>query len=379
MWIVPLLLLALATASPATEKRGVPGVRGAHLRRIPTVQSSDGRLDVTLHVEAARRVLPHGVSFVTRTYNSSVPGPTLVVRPGDRVSITLSNRLESNSPQPGDDAPLNRFRSANSTNLHVHGIYDSPEHDNTFVAVDPGCSRTWHYTIDSGSGSQLLFYHPHFDGSQALQLFGGMHGAFVVVNPAHEALFAEWDTILLLLQAIDLDNIQKGSLMDSHVSSLPVDLENPLKLEGLMLLSNEQLAPRMPLKAGTPVRLRLVNAIAGAPNMLCVALQTGNLPAHPAAQSSSASDAQADHRHPRTRGEGGGGRTESRDAENLPDCTIDVLALDGIFLDEPRRQEYVLIPPGGRVELAVRCAKLKLNGPVELVTTSHQRTGSLNP
>ncbi len=80
--------------------------------------------------------------------------------------------------------------------------------------------------------------------------------------------------------------------MNSQVSSLPVDLENPLKLAGVMLLSNEQLAPHMPLKACTPARLRLVNAIAGIPNMLCVALQIGlDFPAHPAAQSSSASDA----------------------------------------------------------------------------------------
>jgi FtsP/CotA-like multicopper oxidase with cupredoxin domain len=208
--------------------------------------------------------------------------------------------------------------------------------------------------IDSGSGSQLLFYHPHFDGSQALQLFGGMLGAFVEVHPAHKALFAKWDTLLLLLHAIDLDNTQKGSLMDNQEQS-PGRLENPLKLAGVMLLSNEQLAPRMPLKSVTPARLRLANAIVGIPNMLCVALQSGlDFPANPAAQSSSA----ATHEPTTTGaeekeavntggggiwGEGGGGRTEARDAEDLPGCTMDVFALDGIFLDEPRRQESVLI------------------------------------
>jgi FtsP/CotA-like multicopper oxidase with cupredoxin domain len=293
-----------------------------------------------------------------------------------RVDVQV-NELASNSPQPGDDAPLDTIRAANSTNLHVHGIYDSPAHDDTFVAVDPGCKHTWTYAIDVRFGSSLMFYHPHFEGSQAMQLFGGMLGAFVVEHPAHEELFAAWDTHLLLVQAIDLDSAQKDSIavMESMASGLPLQLENPNKVQGLMLLTNEQLAPRVQLKAGTPARLRLVNGIAGAPGMLRLALQTGihNPPSAGRARSSSASDEQGG------RGRRGKGSRDSAGrggagAEAPEGCTMEVLALDGIFLDEPRRQKTVLLPPGGRIELAVRCATV--TGPVQLVTTSSDKIGN---
>jgi FtsP/CotA-like multicopper oxidase with cupredoxin domain len=56
------------------------------------------------------------------SYNGSLPGPTLRLRPGDRLRVQLANRL------------------AQVTNLHVHGLHVSPERngDNPFVAVEPG-------------------------------------------------------------------------------------------------------------------------------------------------------------------------------------------------------------------------------------------------
>ena len=56
--------------------------------------------------------------------------------------------------------------------------------------------------------------------------------------------------------------------------------------------------------------------------------------------------------------------------EHAAGCTLDVLALDGVFLHRPRRQEAVMLPPGGRVELGVRCFNVAVPLPVQLVTTS---------
>jgi hypothetical protein len=111
----------------------------------------------------------------------------------------------------------------------------------------------------------------------------------------------------------------------------------------------------------------LVNAVSGTYSMLRLALEAGNLPPYPPShrRPSSATDDSANRRRrSRNSRQSGGG-------DDPPGCTMDVLALDGIFLDEPRRQDHVFMPPGGRVELAVRCAKFA--GPVQLVTTPSER------
>ena len=57
----------------------------------------------------------------TYGYNGGLPGPTLMVRPGDRLLLRLVNALDE------------------VTNLHVHGLQVSPQGngDNVFVEVGP--------------------------------------------------------------------------------------------------------------------------------------------------------------------------------------------------------------------------------------------------
>src|SRR3712207_9309961 len=74
------------------------------------------------------------------TYNGTVPGPTLRLRPGDRLQVELVNRLSV------------------PTNLHTHGLHVSPKGnaDNTLdVHVHPG--ESFQYDI------QLPDDHPPGD------------------------------------------------------------------------------------------------------------------------------------------------------------------------------------------------------------------------
>ena len=66
-------------------------------------------------------------------YNGSFPGPTLVVDPGDRISLKLVNRLED------------------PTNLHTHGFHVSPEgnSDNVLLHIEP--EETFDYPVRSAS------------------------------------------------------------------------------------------------------------------------------------------------------------------------------------------------------------------------------------
>ena len=95
----------------------------AELVEPPVLTSIDGLLQMRLEA-AAGPVRIAGRRATALSYNGGLPGPTLHLQPGDRLSVQLVNRLN------------------NPTNLHVHGLHVSPEGngDNAFVTVKPGAS-----------------------------------------------------------------------------------------------------------------------------------------------------------------------------------------------------------------------------------------------
>ena len=58
------------------------------------------------------------INFTTRAYNNQIPGPTITVKQGDTLKITLVNAIAGEAdvePTP------NTFGFSNTTNLHLHG------------------------------------------------------------------------------------------------------------------------------------------------------------------------------------------------------------------------------------------------------------------
>ena len=117
-------------------------------------------------------------------YNGSTPGPVIVVRQGEWISLTVENRLK-------DD-----------TALHVHGLSKPnsqdgvPEIEPNNVKIKPGTSHTYEfYCWQSGT----FFYH----SSMEFQVSQGLIGAFIVL-PLEERLsynmVPDRDFILLLQQ-----------------------------------------------------------------------------------------------------------------------------------------------------------------------------------
>ena len=125
--------------------------------------STSGRLDVTLVAAPSKVAFGAGKRFAY-TYNGTTPGPTLRVRPGDVLSITLVNRL------------------GEATNLHTHGLHVSPSGhaDNVFVSIPDGDHHTYRYQIPPDHRSGMFWYHPHIHGMVAPQVFGGLAGAIIV-------------------------------------------------------------------------------------------------------------------------------------------------------------------------------------------------------
>ena len=217
-----------AVTSAASAAFGQPDV----------LTSADGSLDVELVARA--RQIPWGTATrYALTYNGTTPGPTLVVRPGDRVRITLVNEL------------------AAPTNLHTHGLYLSPSgnHDNPFVTVGAGARHTYSYDIAPEQRSLTAWYHPHMHGMVAPQVAGGLAGAIVVRD--------DLDTDPALTAAIERVMVLSDPKIGRTAAVLDAStLQKHQGREGDGVLVNGTSGPSLRATAGTLEHWRLVNASA---------------------------------------------------------------------------------------------------------------------
>src|SRR3954454_3482609 len=129
--------------------------------REPEVRSSvDGVLETELHVRYAYNDVG-GYQLYTRTYEGTLPGPTLRVQPGDTLRINLANELPPNRTEALLDADLPQL--LNTTNFHFHGSHVSPEgnSDNIFRTFDPGKSYEIEIELPGDTTRGTYWYPPH--------------------------------------------------------------------------------------------------------------------------------------------------------------------------------------------------------------------------
>jgi len=202
------------------------------------MSSRRGVLDVEL--EAAPSMVPwRGSQRWALTYNGTTPGPTLRVRPGDRLRVTLRNRLDS------------------PTNLHVHGLHVSPSanSDNVFVMINPGEEHTYDYLIPADHPSGTFWYHPHHHGTVAEQVAAGMAGVIIIED--------ELDTLPLIANATERVML----LSDPRIGTTSQVLQ--WSMMGMMqgrfgdgVLVNAVPQPALTVPTGTMERWRILNASA---------------------------------------------------------------------------------------------------------------------
>ncbi|MET3923554.1 multicopper oxidase family protein [Arthrobacter sp. UYEF20] len=211
---------------------GFQAAGGQELSEPQALCSADGHLQVKLSA-APGRMRVAGRDAKVLSYNGSLPGPTLFLKAGDRVNVTLENRL-------GDP-----------TNLHVHGLHVSPEgnSDNPLVSVEPGTSFDYEYRLPADHPQGVFWYHPHRHGSVADQIFGGLYGAIIVQDPQPVPVSRER---VLIISDISLDG--GGSI--AAVSAM----EKMMGREGNLVLVNGQLNPALAARPGDRERWRIINA-----------------------------------------------------------------------------------------------------------------------
>ncbi|MGO9450896.1 MAG: multicopper oxidase family protein [Candidatus Binataceae bacterium] len=148
-------------------------------------RSSGGKLQTTLHAVVAENMMVDGFSgehrvINTPTYEGSIPGPTLSVKPGDKLLIDLVNDLPANpTTQRGGAFPHDPY----TTNFHTHGLEVSPlgNGDNIFRQMLPGGTHNpIEIDIPADHPSGTYWYHPHKHGAVTTQLVAGMAGFLIV-------------------------------------------------------------------------------------------------------------------------------------------------------------------------------------------------------
>ena len=171
---------ALTLSACAPDNAPTSALSAVANQQPEVMASTNGKLDVVL--TAAESIVPLGND--TRwamTYNGETTGPTLVIHPGDHVSVTLVNNLKQ------------------ATSLHTHGLHVSPSQDNPFIMVEPGKSLTYNYDIPQNQSAGTFWYHPHVHGITAEQVASGLSGTILVEDMDDDALKTSTTNRVLLI------------------------------------------------------------------------------------------------------------------------------------------------------------------------------------
>ena len=195
----------------------------------------DGVAHYDLTIGKSQHNYQRGGLTDTYSYNGMpVLGPTLLLRTGDPVVISVTNELNE------------------ATTTHWHGA-DVPAEDDggPHSIIEPG--ETWVADFDVIQPAATLWYHPHAHGSTAEHVYRGAAGLLIIEddNPAATALPATYgvDDIPVIIQ--DRDFTAEGQL------DFAIDNDDAGKLYGV-LTANGTINPFVQVPTGL-VRLRLLN------------------------------------------------------------------------------------------------------------------------
>jgi FtsP/CotA-like multicopper oxidase with cupredoxin domain len=197
--IVPLACLApaIAFASPRTPQQVCQ--RPAAASDVPEPENLASRNGV-LKLELTFRnfIEPDGEVGYCYVYKDGAEAPTLRLKPGDWLELSLKNELSAaiaakqpqTMPMMGLSMSMAKApcgggtrMSATSTNLHFHGLTVPSrchEDDVLQTAVDPSGTMEYKLQIPPDEPPGLYWYHPHIHGFAKVQVLGGASGALIV-------------------------------------------------------------------------------------------------------------------------------------------------------------------------------------------------------
>jgi FtsP/CotA-like multicopper oxidase with cupredoxin domain len=256
------------------------------------------------------------VSFNARCYNDKFQGPTITVKQGDTLKVTLRNNLGS---ETGDDED-NEVHWPNTTALHFHGLHASPAQDNILKTAGPGETVELEIYIEEDHYPGTHWYHAHYHGSSHYQVMGGLFGAFIIEprNP-YPQFIAEMNEILLVASNLKIWAWDNGEWLgyyqywDGIGDEIDLDLVLDTSKYNNTFVFNGKYQPSIDIAVNEWNWLRVINAGNGL--MLPIRF-------------------------------------------NSTFCEHYVIGVDGVFLDEPISNLAYYVLSGSRFDFAVRCTEL---------------------
>jgi FtsP/CotA-like multicopper oxidase with cupredoxin domain len=184
------LCRAVSAAQGSPNEVCTRGALGSVVPEPADLRSANGELKVELAFRSFTDA--QGLTrycYVDKAGNQS---PTLRVKPGDHVTLTLRNDLAAFSAthsMAGHAASASKdcgggAMTAASTNLHFHGIVIPPvcHQDDVLKTLVQPSSPPFEYSfqIPQDQPPGLYWYHPHVHGFTRNQVEGGASGALIV-------------------------------------------------------------------------------------------------------------------------------------------------------------------------------------------------------
>jgi FtsP/CotA-like multicopper oxidase with cupredoxin domain len=190
--------VCLAAPAGETDPCTRPAI-GSEVPEPEDLRSRDGVLKLRLTVRNHRE--RDGSTRYCYLLGDDAQAPTLRLKPGDTLVLTLDNQLSdlavarSHSQVPMHDHRHDKVsgredpcRSAAmsliSTNLHFHGLTVPPvchQDDVLKTSIQPGDAPfEYRFRIPPDEPPGLYWYHPHIHGFSTKQVLGGASGALIV-------------------------------------------------------------------------------------------------------------------------------------------------------------------------------------------------------
>jgi FtsP/CotA-like multicopper oxidase with cupredoxin domain len=193
--------------------------------------------------------------------------------------------------------------------LHVSGL--SPG-DDVFATISPGESLLYSFQLPENHMGGTFFYHPHHHGSVSLQLGGGACGLIIVEDEPGSLppQIMEMEDVPLVLNYLEVNRVkQLQNVYDSH-------LLNTVGGGAPTFLTNGQVAPVKAVEVGVWTRFRMLYTAMS--HLLILSPEVVDNP--------------------------------------TATCELQLIAKDGIYLNEaPRQITKIYLPEGGRADVAIRC------------------------
>jgi len=217
--------------------------------RLQDINPDPHIVEVNLIAAETEVELKPGVSTTVWAYNGTVPGPQIEANVGQTLIINFTNLL----PEP--------------TTIHMHGVELPANVDGNNIAqelIPPGGSFRYKFKVLNAA---THWYHPHVKTNE--QIEKGLYGPLLLRDPAQEKRVG-------IPKRRDFTLVVDDILLDDagQISEFATDLSVPMSpivraeeifnaRHGNTFLVNGVELPTLKVKAGLPVRLRVISPANG--------------------------------------------------------------------------------------------------------------------